>query len=302
MGSSEMTGRTVVTGANAGIGRETAVELVRRGARVIGVARSRARGEVALAGIRRRLRAAGSDPELIELAVADLSSMDQVRSLAGELLERCAHIDALINNAGLIRDRRTETVDGFESTIAVNHLAPFLLTDLLRPRLEASAPARVVNVASRAHLRARFDLDDLDSRRDYRPWVVYANSKLANILFTRELARRLEGTGVTANCLHPGVVRTRFAADGDTRFPLNLLVALGRPFFLSPAKGAETSVYLACASEVAGVSGEYFDRCRPAATSSAACDAKLARALWERSEALLEPWRTRLEPAAPPKT
>lgn len=290
----DMTGKTVViTGANAGIGLETAAGLARRGARVVGVARDRRRGEVAVAVIEGRLNRGGTEARpagSVELAVADLSSMAQVRSLAEELRRRCPRIDVLVNNAGLIRDRREETVDGFETAMAVNHLAPFLLTALLRSVMETTAPARVVNVASRAHLRARLDVDDLQSRQAYDPWVVYGNTKLANVLFTRELARRLAGTGVTANCLHPGVVRTRFAADGDTGFPFSLAVALARPFFLSPAAGAATSIYLASSPEVAETSGEYFVRCRLAPTSADGRDTELARRLWERSEELVAPW------------
>jgi NAD(P)-dependent dehydrogenase (short-subunit alcohol dehydrogenase family) len=273
----------VVTGANTGIGLETARALARLGATVVMTARSRPRGEAALADV--RASAPGAKVELLEL---DLASLAKVRAAAAELLARHARIHVLVNNAGLVLSERRETEDGFESTFGVNHLGPFLFTSLLLERLKASAPARVVNVSSRAHTRARgLDFDDLDRRRrSYSSLAAYADSKLANILFTIELARRLEGTGVTANSLHPGVVATGFGADGDTRGVFRYLLAMGRPFLMSPVKGAATSIYLASSPEVEGVSGRYFARCREARTTAAARDAAAARRLWEESERL----------------
>jgi NAD(P)-dependent dehydrogenase (short-subunit alcohol dehydrogenase family) len=209
--------------------------------------------------------------------------MAEVRRLAGRL-EALDRIDVLINNAGLVMGERRTTADDLELTFAVNHLAPFLLTTLLLDRLTASAPARVITVASRAHHRARLDLDDLQQTRGYRSRRAYANSKLANILFTRELAERLEGTGVTANCLHPGVVSTGFAREGAQLERLGFRLA--RPFLLSPEQGADTIVHLATAPEVAEVSGAYFAERRQIAPSARARDRAAARRLWQISEEL----------------
>ena len=204
--------------------------------------------------------------------VFDLADLASVREGAGQLLERYEQIHVLVNNAGLVLSERTETTDGFESTFGINHLGPFLLTRLLTERLVASAPARVVNVASTAHRSARhgLDFDDLQSRRRYRGMQAYGRSKLANILFTTELARRLSGTGVTANSLHPGTVATGYARDGDASGVLAFGVKVIKPFILSPEKGARTSVYLASSPEVAEVTGQYFVKCRPRTPSPAA--------------------------------
>ena len=193
-----------------------------------------------------------------------------MRRGAAEILELAPRLDVLVNNAGLIQTLRSETVDGFETTFAVNHLGPFLLTNLLLDRLVQSTPARIVNVASTAHSAARHGMpfDDLQSTRRYRAMRVYGQSKLANILFTLELARRLSGTGVTANSLHPGTVRTGYGADGDARGFLAFGIKIAAPFFLSPAKGARTSVYLASSPEVEGVSGEYFVKCKARAAQA----------------------------------
>jgi NAD(P)-dependent dehydrogenase (short-subunit alcohol dehydrogenase family) len=215
--------------------------------------------------------------------------LSSVRAGAAEILQRCPRLDVLINNAGLILTQRAESVDGYEATLATNHLGPFLLTDLLLPRLLESAPARIVNVASVAHNQARqgIPFDDLHSTQRYAPMKVYGESKLANILFTTELARRLEGRGVTANSLHPGTVRTGYGADGDTKGLLAIGIKIGHPFFLSPEKGARTSVYLASSPEVAQVSGQYFVKCRPKRPRPPARDAEAARRLWAVSAELV---------------
>jgi len=215
-----------------------------------------------------------------KVEIADLASMEQVRSLAGRLaaLER---IDVLINNAGLVVNERSVTQDGFEHVFAVNHLAPFLLTNLLLPKLTASASARVITVTSDAHTAASLDLDDPHLERGWASWRSYANSKLANILFTRELARRLDGTGVTANCAHPGVVRTGFGRDGKPMLRFGLM--LGRPFLLSPERGADTVVYLASSPDVAGKTGGYYVKRQLREPSAAARDDAAARKLWEIS-------------------
>ena len=271
----------LVTGSNTGIGFATALELARSGATVIASARDAEKGRRAVEEMRRR-----TGNEKVELLVGDLGSMAGVHRLADDFLDRWDRLDVLINNAGLILSRRSETEDGFETTFAVNHLAPFLLTHRLLGRLKDSSPSRIVNVASRAHVRARLDFDDLHNRRLYRSMDVYSQSKLANILFTRELARRLEGTGVTANCLHPGVVRSDLGASGDMGGFFRLGWLLVQPFFLSPEKGARTSIYLAQSPDVSDVSGEYFDNCRPSKSSSRSRNLGDAERLWTVSAEL----------------
>lgn len=274
----------VITGGNAGIGQEAAVELARGGSRVVITARDPARGAAALAEIRERSES--SDVEVLPL---DLASFASIRAFATDALDRLDRIDVLLNNAGLVLGRRTETADGFETTFGVNHLGHFYLTSLLLERLRASAPARIVNVASHAHKQARhgLDFDDLQSERSYRPFQVYAKSKLANIYFTRELARRLDGTGVTANALHPGFVASRFGRDGDIGWMGNVGMPLVRPFAISPEKGARTSVWLASSPDVEGVTGGYFFRCKPSTPTKIARNPDAARRLWDASEELV---------------
>jgi NAD(P)-dependent dehydrogenase (short-subunit alcohol dehydrogenase family) len=280
-----MKGKTVVvTGANSGIGLETAAALAAMGARVLVTARNADRGRTAVAQIAERTE--GAEVQLVVFDLADLSS---VRRGAAEILEQAPRLDVLVNNAGLVLTERQVTVDGFEATFATNHLGPFLLTNLLLERVRSSAPARIVNVASTAHNSARkgIPFDDLQSESRYRGMRVYGQSKLANILFTLELARRLEGTGVTANSLHPGTVRTGYGADGDARGFLSFGIKIAGPFFLSPAKGARTSVYLASSPEVEGVSGQYFVKCKPRTPRKWARDPEAARRLWQVSEELV---------------
>ncbi len=275
----------LVTGATSGIGLETAAGLAREGARVLIVGRDPARGEAA-----RELIAKQSGNDRVELLLADLASQAEVSKLADAVKARCDALHVLVNNAGVVNMNRQLTVDGLEATFAINHLAYFALTHRLLDVLRASAPARIVNVASDAHRFGSLDWDDLQSERRYRglPFVaamrVYGSSKLLNILFTRELARRLEGSGVTANCVHPGSVSTRLGTNngGVGRIVTGLL----RPFMLSPAAGAETSILLATSPEVADLSGRYFARKREASCSRAARDAAAARRLWDVSLAL----------------
>ena len=281
-----MAGRTVVvTGGNSGVGKATAVALAALGARTVITARNEQRGRQALDDIR---RSSGSDQ--VELVLLDLADLAAVRDASAEMLERYEEIHVLVNNAGLVLSARTETVDGLEATLATNHLGPFALTLHLQDRLIASAPARVVNVASTAHRSARrgMGFDDLQSQEHYRGMQVYGRSKLANILFTNELARRLSGTGVTANSLHPGTVATGYARDGDATGFLAFGVKVIKPFILTPEKGARTSVYLASSPEVAGVTGEYFVKCKPRTPSRAAHDEAAAARLWSVSEELVD--------------
>ncbi len=280
-----MEGKTVIiTGGNSGIGKSAAEALARAGARIVITARSEARGKAAVADI-----AAASGSDAVELALFDLADLASVRAGAAEILERCPRIDVLVNNAGLILSDRTVTTDGYEATLQINHLGPFLLTELLCERLIASAPARIVNVASTAHNFARHGMrfDDLMAERSYRQMEVYGRSKLANILFTTELARRLAGTGVTANCLHPGSVASGYARDGDTHGFLTFGVRLIRPFSLTPEQGARTVVYLASSPEVADVSGRYFAKCKQKTPSANARDTEAAARLWSVSEQLV---------------
>ncbi|MBV8461867.1 MAG: SDR family oxidoreductase [Acidimicrobiales bacterium] len=282
----DMEGKTVVvTGGNSGIGFETAAALAGMGARVLLTARNADKGRAALSAIAQRTDGAAQ----AQLVTFDLGDFSSVRRGAAEILEQAPRLDVIVNNAGLVLSERTQTVEGLEATFAVNHLGPFLLTNLLLDRVRASAPARIVNVASTAHASARkgIPFDDLQSERYYRPMRVYGQSKLANMLFTLELARRLEGTGVTANSLHPGTVRTGYGADGDARGLLAFGIKISSPFFLSPAKGARTSVYLASSPDVAGVSGEYFVDCKPKQPRAWAQDPDAARRLWQVSEELV---------------
>jgi NAD(P)-dependent dehydrogenase (short-subunit alcohol dehydrogenase family) len=277
-----MQGRVVVvTGASSGIGAAAAVELARRGATVVPVGRDRKRLDQVCAKIRSENPASTADS-----LSADFSVLANVRRLAGELLRRHEQIDVLVNNAGLVAGRRSLTTDGYETTFAVNHLAPFLLTNLLLERLRESAPARVVTTSSDAHHSGRIDLDGLQGERKWSTWSSYANSKLSNVLFTRTLARRLEGTGVVANCLHPGVVRTRLGRG--TPLPVRLGWRLAGTFFKSPATGAETIVHLAASEEGERVSGAYFADCRETRPSRRAMDDELAERLWEASARLVD--------------
>ena len=278
----------LVTGANSGIGREACVALASMGAHVVMVARDPARGEAALREVRSRSGNSGG-----ELMLADLAVQESVGELARSFSRRHRRLDVLINNAGALYSERSVTPDGFERTFAVNHLSAFLLTNLLLPALRAGSPSRIVNVASRAHRRGGpLDFDDLQSERRYIPFRVYGRSKLANILFTYELARRLEGTGVTANCLHPGVVRTGFA-QGE-KGATGMFFRLIRPLMLTPRKGAETLVYLAASPQVAGVSGHYFVGKKPVRSHRRTYDTAAARRLWTVSAAM-----TGLNPAKP---
>ncbi|HEX2190899.1 MAG TPA: SDR family oxidoreductase [Longimicrobiaceae bacterium] len=271
-----MDGRVcVVTGASAGIGRATALGLARMGARVAMVARSRERGEAARAAVARE---SGSDA--VELFLADLSSQGEVRRLAAELRERFGRLDVLVNNAAVYARERTLTVDGIELQLAVNHLAPFLLTNQLLDLLERSAPARVVTVSSEAHRAVPLEWDNLQGERRYRGLRAYCTAKLANLLFTRELARRLEGTRVTANAAHPGVVGTELLFGGWG--PLRLL----RGFLRTPEEGARVVLHLAASPEVEGVTGRYFRDAREIRPSAAALDDGNARRLWRVSEEL----------------
>lgn len=270
----------VVTGANQGIGKATALALAREGSRVIMVARNAEKGRAAVEDVRR-----AADSKQVELVVADLSSQADVRRAGAEIRRRVEHLDVLVNNAGVYVPERHVTVDGIEETFAVNHVAYWLLTHELLDLLRAGAPSRIVSVSSEAHRGAKMDWADLGQERArYRAFRAYGQSKLANLLFTYELARRLEGTGVTANALHPGVIGSGFGQTYGG--PMALLVKLAKPFLLTPEEGARTSVYLASSPDVEGLTGQYFARCKPVRSSALSYDEAAQRKLWSLTEQL----------------
>jgi retinol dehydrogenase-12 len=273
----------LVTGANTGIGLETARALAQQGAGVMMTARSPEKGAAALADVQETVPGAA-----VSLVHLDLASLDSVRKAAADVLSQHKRLDVLVNNAGLILDERRETDDGFEATFGINHLGHFLLTWLLRDALTAAAPSRVVNVSSTAHQVSRgLDFDDLMAeRRRYTAMGAYADSKLANVLFTRELARRLKDQNITAYAVHPGAVGSSFASDGDIKGIFATIMKIGRPLLLSPARGARTSIHCATAKGIEAHSGGYFARCRPKKTSAAGRDDEAARKLWEVSAQL----------------
>lgn len=272
----------IVTGSNVGIGKETAVGLAALGATVVLACRNRQKAEAAAAEVRER---ASSDT--VELATVDLADLASVRACAEDLLGRFDRIDVLVNNAGGIWSVRQETAQGFEQTFGVNHLGPFVLTNLLLDRMTRGGRGRIVNVASVAHHNAKLRWDDLQSTRRYSPFRVYGRSKLANMLFTLALAARVEGTGVTANCLHPGSVASGFGLDGDLTGLRGLGIRLYRPFEISAQSGARTSIYLAGSPEVAEVSGRYYARCKPGRPGRRARSQESAERLWSASERLV---------------
>jgi len=281
MATQDLSGKVcLVTGATSGIGEVTARRLAGMGATVTIVGRSAERAAATAARIK---DATGAT---VEILIADLSSQADIRRLANEFLAQHSRLDVLVNNAGAVFLRRLESVDGIEMTWALNHMSYFLLTNLLLGALRAAAPSRIVNVASDAHSGEQINFDDPQFKANYNGWRAYGQSKLANILFTAELARRLDGTGVAANALHPGFVASNFGKNNSRLF--GILIGLAqRVAAISPESGAETTVYLASSPEVAGVSGRYFDKCRAVAPSAEAQDRAAAARLWEISEELV---------------
>jgi NAD(P)-dependent dehydrogenase (short-subunit alcohol dehydrogenase family) len=269
----------VVTGATSGIGEVAAQRLAEMGARIVLVARDKTRGEAALTRLRR-----GDTGRSHSVHYGDLSRISEMKRLAMEIAAAEPRIDVLINNAGAMFGSCHVTEDNLERTFAINHMAYFVLTQGLRERLLGSSPARIVNTASDAHKGRVLDFDDLQSTKGYSAVDVYGRSKLCNILFTRELAQRWAGRGVTANCLHPGFVATRFG-DGSGGF-LSRAVRVAKIFAISPEKGAETIVHLASSPDVASISGEYFYKCRPATPTAQARDDTTAARLWIESAKL----------------
>lgn len=275
----DLSGRhCIVTGASSGIGRITALELARAGASVALVCRNPQKAEAT----RAEIESATGNTKL-RVFLADLESQQQIRRVAAELLEAHPAIDVLLNNAGVTNLSYSTTVDGIETVFAVNHLAYFLLTQLLLERIVATPNSRIVNVASEAHKFGDIDFDDLGHAQNFRWMKVYGQSKLANILFTQELARRLEGSSTTVNALHPGAVSTGLGSNNGGLLH-TLVMGLARPFLKTPERGAETSIYLASSPDVEGVSGEYYRDCRVTRLQPKARDAAVAKRLWEVSE------------------
>lgn len=276
-----MAGKTcVVTGATSGIGLETAAGLASEGALTVIVSRTTERGMAA----KKKIEARAAHGGRVDLVLADLFVQSDIRKLASQINAFYPRVDVLVNNAGLLIGKRSLTPDGIESTFALNHLGYFLLTNLLLDKIKASAPARIVNVSSEAHWAAKWEWDNLQGERKWREFRAYGNSKLANLLFTFELARRLEGSGVTVNALHPGLVRSRM---GSTASPaLRVLAKVGSPIMISSKRGADTVIWAASAQEPAGATGRYYIRRRESNSSLISRDRGVQERLWEVSERL----------------
>lgn len=272
----------IVTGANSGIGKATSLGLAQMGATVVMVCRERTKGEEAQNEIKTK-----SGNDAIDLLLADLSSQDSLRQLVENFLQHYTQLHVLVNNAGGVNLSRRVTVDGFEMTFAVNYLAPFLLTNLLLDKLKASAPARIVNVSSESHQSGYIKMDDLQLEKKYRLMRAYGQSKLALVLFTYELARRLQGAGVTANCLHPGFVATNIGQSGVGRVGRSIVKLIFSSLGISPEEGAKTSIYLASSPDIEGVTGKYFVKSIPVRSAPISYDESLQRQLWEESAKLV---------------
>lgn len=272
----------MITGANSGIGKATALGLVKMGTTVVMVCRNRNRGEAAMDEIK-----AQSGNESVELMIADLASQKSIRQLVKDFTDKYQQLHVLINNAGVAKANRTLTVDGIETTFAINYLALFLLTNLLLDALKASTPARIVNVSSMVHKWGAIDFDNLQGEKRYDMDKAYNQSKLAIVLFTYELARRLQGTGVTVNSLEPGLVATDFGRE-YTGFKRLMTTKIWRSFVKSPEKGAETSIYLASSLEVEGITGKHFTNKKATKSSKRSHDESVWQRLWQVSEELTE--------------
>lgn len=270
----------LITGANSGIGKFTAMGLAKSGAKVIMVSRNKEKGQKTLQEI---VGKTGNNE--VELLTADFASFESVKKLVLEYKSKYNKLDVLINNAGTFFSELHYTKDGIEMQFAVNHLAPFLLTNLLLDTLKKSSSPRIINVSSKLHYRGSMDFDDLYLKKGYDGLKAYCQSKLANVLFTYELSRRVEGTGITVNCLHPGGVRTGLV-NKNTSGIYKIGWIFLKPFMISPVTGAITSIYLAGSNEVEGMTGKYFDKCKPKRSSRISCDREIARRLWEVSEKL----------------
>lgn len=274
----EIKGKNVmITGANSGIGKETAVELAKLGAKIIMVCRNEQRGKDAKQEIIER-----ANSNEVELMIADLADQNSIRKFAHDFKQKYDKLNVLINNAGLILRERVLTSEGYEMTLAINHLGPFLLTNLLLDIIIVSAPSRIISVSSAAHKFSNLDLDNVNLENKFSSFRAYGNSKLANILFSQELARKLKGKGVTVNSLHPGGVKSNFAMDTYSKIGKSLY-SIPRIFMISPQKGARTSVYLASSPDVANITGKYFSKSKIAKTSKVSQDEVLQKKFWNLS-------------------
>jgi NAD(P)-dependent dehydrogenase (short-subunit alcohol dehydrogenase family) len=269
----------MVTGANSGIGKAVSLALAKMGATIVMVARNKERGEAARSEIIRK-----SQNSSVDLLLADLSSLESVRKLATDFREKYSELHVLINNAGLFNQRRRVTADGYENTFATNYLAPFLLTNLQLDLLKANAPSRIINVSSVGHYNGHIDFDDLNMEKDYGGWKAYGQSKLALILFTHELAKKLQGTGVTVNAVHPGTVATNIWTRPFG--PAGFIMVLPKLFMTSPEKGAETIVYLASSPDAKGLNGEYLEKLKVKKSSDESYNEEIAQRLWDVSTKL----------------
>src|SRR5437899_2395459 len=269
----------MITGANSGIGKAASLALAKMGATVVMVARNAERGEAARSEIIRE-----SQNNSVDLLLADLSSLKSVRQLAAEFQKKYSKLHVLINNAGLFNQRRHVTTDGYENTFATNYLAPFLLTNLQLDLLKASAPSRIINVSSVGHYNGHINFDDLNLEKEYGGWKAYGQSKLALVIFTHELAKKLQGTSVTVNAVHPGTVATNIWSR--PMGPLGFVMAVPKLFMTSPNKGAETVVYLASSPDAASTSGEYWDKLKVKKSSEESYNEEVGKRLWEVSEKL----------------
>jgi NAD(P)-dependent dehydrogenase (short-subunit alcohol dehydrogenase family) len=268
----------LITGGNSGMGKATAIELVKQGAKVVILCRNKERGEKALSEIKTE-----SKNDNVELMLCDLGELNSIRKFVVDFKKKYSKLNILINNAGVILPKRHETKDGFELQFGVNHLGHFLLTNLLLDLLVSSAPSRIINVASGAHKVGKIHFQDINLKNNFNLIRAYSQAKLANVLFTYELSERLKGTGVTANCLHPGAVATQMGINRKTGFG-TLITKVLKPFFQSPEEGAATSIYLATSQEVSNVSGKYFYRKKPVSSSKLSYDRETAKKLWQISE------------------
>ena len=278
----DMTGKVcLITGGNSGIGKATALALAKLNASVVIVSRNKDKGEATIIEIKSK-----SGNRNVDAMTADLSSQDSVRELAHDFKGRYKKLHVLINNAGIFLPKRIQTVDGLETTFVTNHLGHFLLTNLLLDVLKANAPSRIINITSSAHRGTEMNFDDLQAEKKYSGYHAYSQSKLANVLFTYQLAKRLEGTGITVNCLHPGVVRTGFGKDVTGL--MSILVRVGSPFMMSPEKSARATIYLATSPELEGVTGKHFSRGKEEKSSTESYDAASAERLWRLSAELVK--------------
>src|SRR5437879_5125338 len=269
----------MITGANSGIGKAASLALAKMGANVVMVTRNKEKGEAARAEIIKK-----SQNNSVDLLMADLSSLESVRKLATEFQKKYSKLHVLVNNAGLFNQRRKVTTDGYENTFATNYLARFLLTNLQLPTLEASAPSTIINVKAVGHYNAHVNFDDLNLEKEYGGWKAYGQSKLALVLFTHELAKKLQGTGVTVNSVHPGTVATNIWTRPFG--PVGFIMALPKLFMTSPEQGAETIVYLASSPEANDLNGEYLEKLRGKKSSDESYDGEIAQRLWDVSAKL----------------